>query len=64
MPVPAWVAHVLAAMGEVPRSGVAGGVPPLGAFNPPPTEGVQGVLDPNHIAYNQSSRSYHKWPSS
>ena len=31
--------------------------PPLGAFNPPPTEGVQGVLNPNHIAYNQSSRS-------
>ena len=41
-----------------------GGGPPLGEFNPPPTEGVQGVLDPNHIAYNQSSRSYHKWPSS
>ena len=46
------------------RSGVAGGVPPLGAFNPPPTEGVQGVLNPNHIAYNQSSRSINKWPSS
>ena len=41
-----------------------GGGPPLGEFNPPPTEGVQGVLDHNHIAYNQSSRSYHKWPSS
>ena len=24
------------------RSGVAGGVPPLGAFNPPPTEGGAG----------------------
>ena len=34
-----------------------GGGPPLGEFNPPPTEGVQGVLDHNHIAYNQSSRS-------
>jgi hypothetical protein len=41
-----------------------GGGPPWGEFNPPPTEGVQGVLDHNHIAYNQSSRSYHKWPSS
>ena len=31
--------------------------PPLGAFNPPPTEGVQGVLNHNYIAVNQSSRS-------
>ena len=33
-------------------------VSPLGGlqWNPPPTEGVQGVLDWNHIAYNQSSR--------
>ena len=29
-----------------------GGGPPMGEFNPPPTEGVQGVLNPNHIAYN------------
>ena len=34
-----------------------GGGPPWGEFNPPPTEGVQGVLDHNHIALNQSSRS-------
>ena len=26
-------------------------VPPLGSFNPPPTEGVRSVLDANHIAY-------------
>ena len=25
--------------------------PPLGAFNPPPTEGVRSVLDNNHIAF-------------
>ena len=34
-----------------------GGGPPLGEFNPPPTEGVQGVLDHNYIAVNQSSKS-------
>ena len=35
---------------------VAGGVPPPGGFNPPPTEGVQGVLNWSHIVLNQSSR--------
>ena len=34
-----------------------GGGPPWGEFNPPPTEGVQGVLNHNYIAVNQSSRS-------
>ena len=34
-------------MGEMLTEWVAGGVPPRGAFNynPPPTEGAQGVLD-------------------
>ena len=32
--------RVLAAMGEVLTEWVGGGVPPPGAFNPPPTEGV------------------------
>ena len=41
--------RLLAAMGEVLTEWVAGGVPPRGAFNPPPTVGVQGVLDPNPI---------------
>ena len=43
--------RVLATMGEVLTEWVAGGVPPLGAFNPPPTEGVQGVLDHNHVLW-------------
>ena len=30
--------------------------PPWGEFNPPPTEGVQGVLDQGHIVLSQSSR--------
>ena len=38
------------------RVGGAAVVPP-GGFNPPPTEGVQGVLNWNYIAVNQSSRS-------
>ena len=38
-----------------PKGGWAAVIPP-GGFNPPPTEGVQGVLNHNHIAYNQSSR--------
>ena len=49
---------------QMHQESVGGGASPPGGFNPPPTEGVQGVLNPNHIAYNQSSRSYHKWPSS
>ena len=38
------------------REGWGGGGPPQGVCNPPPTEGVQGVLNWTHIVLNQSSR--------
>ena len=42
------------------RSGVAGGVPPLGAFNPPATEGVPTACQ----IHFQLALSNHSWPIS
>ena len=43
----------------LPTNGEAAVAPPWGEFNPPPTEGVQGVLDPTHILkINASSWLY------
>ena len=42
------------------RSGVAGGVPPLGAFNPPATEGVPTACQ----THFQLALSNHSWPIS
>ena len=46
---------------DFPKGGWAA-VPPLGVFDPPPTEGAHGVLDHHHQLPHQTPDTNIEWP--